>query len=105
MASPQAEAIKEQLRVFAASLDPNADLDEMRSSYETFSQLTAEPAGVRWTEVDAGGVPAIWADATGGAQDRVGQYVHGGGYVIGTADYYRKFTGHLANAFGCRVLN
>jgi len=105
MASPQAEAIKEQLRVFAASLDPNADLDEMRSSYETFSQLTAEPAGVRWTEVDAGGVPAIWADATGGAQDRVVQYVHGGGYVIGTADYYRKFTGHLANAFGCRVLN
>jgi acetyl esterase/lipase len=105
MASPQADAVKEQLRKFATSLDPNATVDEMRASYETFTQLTGEPSGVRWTEVDAGGVPAIWADPTGGAQDRVVQYVHGGGYVIGSADYYRKFTGHLANAVGCRVLN
>jgi len=105
MASPQAEAIKEQLRVFAGALDPNASLEEMRSSYETFSSLTGDPAGVRWTEVDAGGVPAIWADPADGSQDRVLQYVHGGGYVIGSADYYRKFTGHLANALGCRVLN
>jgi len=105
MASPQAEAVKQQLRQFAESLDPNAGLDEMRASYETFTTLTAEPEGVVWTEVDAGGVPAIWADPTGGAQDRVLQYVHGGGYVIGSAPYYRKLTGHLANALGCRVLN
>jgi monoterpene epsilon-lactone hydrolase len=105
MASPQAEAIKEQLRQFAASLDPNAELDAMRASYETFASLTTDPKGVRWTEVDAGGVPAIWADPAGGAMDRVLQYVHGGGYVIGSADYYRKLTGHLANALGCRVLN
>jgi acetyl esterase/lipase len=105
MASPQAEAIKEQLRVFAGSLDPSASLDDMRSSYETFSSLTGDPPGVRWTEVDAGGVPAIWADPADGASDRVLQYVHGGGYVIGSAPYYRKFTGHLANALGCRVLN
>jgi len=105
MASPQAEAVKQQLREFAASLDPNAELDAMRASYETFTRLTTEPEGVRWTEVDAGGVPAIWADPTGGAQDRVLQYVHGGGYVIGSAPYYRKLTGHLANALGCRVLN
>jgi len=105
VASPQAEAVKEQLRAFAQSLDPNAGLDEMRASYDTFATLTGEPDGVRWTEVDAGGVPAIWADPERGATDRVVQYVHGGGYVIGSADYYRKFTGHLANAIGCRVLN
>jgi acetyl esterase/lipase len=33
------------------------------------------------------------------------QYVHGGGYVIGAAHYYRNLTGHLAKAIGCRVLN
>ena len=32
------------------------------------------------------------------------QYVHGGGYVIGSLDLFRKHTGHLANAVGCRVL-
>ena len=105
MASDQAEAVKEHLRLFAASIDPNAELDEMRASYDMFVTLTAEPDGVNWTEVDAGGVPAIWADADGGATDRVLQYVHGGGYVIGSAPYYRKLTGHLAKAIGCRVLN
>jgi acetyl esterase/lipase len=105
MASAQAEAIKDRLREFASGLDPNAGLEEMRGSYEMFSSLTTQPDGVEWSEVDAGGVPAIWADPAGGATDRVLQYVHGGGYVIGSADYYRRLTGHLAKAIGCRVLN
>jgi acetyl esterase/lipase len=32
-------------------------------------------------------------------------YVHGGGYVIGSATGYRNFTGQLARAVGCRVLS
>jgi monoterpene epsilon-lactone hydrolase len=105
MASEQAEAIKEQLRQVAGSLDPSMELDELRAVYDQIAALTGEPEGVTWTDVDAGGVPAIWADSSGGADDRVVQYVHGGGYVIGAAEYYRKLTGHLANAIGCRVLN
>jgi acetyl esterase/lipase len=58
-----------------------------------------------WTVVAAGGGPAIWADAEGGAPDGVLLYVHGGGYVIGSAHFYRRLTGHLAKAIGCRVLN
>jgi len=105
MASPQAEAVKEQLVIFASSLGPDTELDAMRDSYATFAGLSTKPDGVTWTAVDAGGVPAIWADAEGGATDRVVEYVHGGGYVIGNADYYRNLTGHLAKAIGCRVLN
>jgi monoterpene epsilon-lactone hydrolase len=105
MASPQAEAIKDQLRQFAEKMDPNMELAEMRAMYADFAELTAHPHGVTWTEVDAGGVPSIWADTADGAQDRVLQYVHGGGYVIGAAEYYRRFTGHLAGLIGCRVLN
>jgi len=105
MASEQAEAIKEHLRHFAGSIDPSTELTELRAIYEEFAALTADPEGVTWTEVDAGGVPAVWADRSGGAHDRVLQYVHGGGYVMGAAEYYRKLTGHLANAVGCRVLN
>ena len=72
---------------------------------ELWANLTGEPDGVSWTEVDAGGVPGIWANPNGGATDRVVQYVHGGGYVLGSADDYRRFTGHIAKAVGCRVLN
>lgn len=105
MPSPQAEEIKAKLAAFANSLSPTAELDEIRASYTTMAGLGTKPDGVTWTEVDAGGVPAIWADAAGGATDRVLQYVHGGGYVIGNAGFYRNFTGHLARALGCRVLN
>lgn len=105
MVSQQAEAIHERLKVFAEAIDPSAELEDMRSIYGDFAALGAEPSGVTWTEVDAGGVPAIWADPTGGATDAVLQYVHGGGYVIGAAHYYRNLTGHLAKAIGCRVLN
>jgi monoterpene epsilon-lactone hydrolase len=105
MASPQADAVKAKLIEFANGLNPEADVQEMREAYAHFAALTTEPAGVLWTEVDAGGVPAIWADPEGGAADRVLQYVHGGGYVIGAATYYRNLTGHLAAALGCRVLN
>lgn len=105
MASPQAETVKTKISEFAAGFAPDATVDEMRALYAHFADLTTEPAGVLWTEADAGGVPAIWADPDGGAADRVLMYVHGGGYVIGAATYYRNLTGHLAAAFGCRVLN
>jgi len=68
-------------------------------------ELATEPARVTWTEVSAGGVPSLWAIPADGATDRAVLYVHGGGYVIGSASIYRRFTGHLANAAGCRVLN
>ena len=105
MASEQAAAVKTQLREFAASIDPKASLEALRGIYDGFAALTAEPTGVAWTGLDAGGVPSIWADAGEGATDRVLLYVHGGGYMIGAAKYYRNLTGHLAKAIGCRVLN
>jgi acetyl esterase/lipase len=107
MASPQAEAIKAALKEFAAQLDPNVEvtLEQERAAAEDFAAMCSEPDGVTWTAVDASGVPAIWADPDGGATDRVLLYVHGGGYVIGSAEIYKKLTGHLANACGCRVLS
>src|SRR5713101_193836 len=105
MASEQADAIRERIRQLAGSIEPNMELAEFRAIYGEFAWLTAEPDGITWTEVEAGGVPAIWAESEGGSDDGVVQYVHGGGYVIGAAEYYRKFTGHLAKAIGCRVLN
>jgi acetyl esterase/lipase len=79
-------------------------LEEMRTR-SVLDQFTSRPDGVTWTVVDAGGIPAIWAIPDGGAGDRVVQYVHGGGYILGSAEQYQNLTGHLAKAVGCRVLN
>lgn len=107
MASPEAEALKEQLRMLReAVLEQDATLEQQRAQYEMAApMMCAAPEGVTWTGVDAGGVPAIWADPEDGSTDHVVMYVHGGGYWMGSAGGYRHFTGHLANAVGCRVLS
>lgn len=109
MSSREAEALKVKLgeihEQLVGSEDKPPTLEELRTLGEVFGEIPSEPAGVTWTDVDAGGVPAIWADPAGGATDRVLQYVHGGGYVIGSATSYKRFTGHLAKAVGCRVLS
>ena len=106
MASPEALAIKEQLRLLSETVGGAQSVEEQRAQYEiAASMMTVAPDGVAWTEVDAGGVPAIWADSEEGSSDHVVMYVHGGGYVIGSATGYRNFTGQLAKAVGCRVLN
>lgn len=108
MASPEAEAMKDQYRLLREQIlatDVPPTLEEMRANYETMGEVATVPEGVRWEDVSAGGVPAIWAIPANGADDRAILYVHGGGYVIGSAPMYKRLTGHLANATGCRVLN
>ena len=107
MASVEAEAVKQMLREWGAAQAVGADVtvEEMRANGETFGEMTAEPAGVKWIEAEAAGIPALWAEPDGAVEDRVVLYVHGGGYVIGSLNSYRKFTGHLARAVGCRVLS
>ncbi|MEO5839862.1 MAG: alpha/beta hydrolase [Acidimicrobiales bacterium] len=67
--------------------------------------MATVPEHVRFEAVDAGGVPAIWVVPDGAATDRVIQYLHGGGYVLGTASTHQNLVGHIAKATGCRALS
>jgi epsilon-lactone hydrolase len=67
--------------------------------------LTGEPRGVDYLEIDAGGVPALWAVPHGTAEDApVLLCFHGGGYVGGSMFTHRKMFAHLAKAAGARAL-
>ncbi|HEY2669370.1 MAG TPA: alpha/beta hydrolase [Rugosimonospora sp.] len=67
--------------------------------------LTGEPRGVDYLEVDANGVPALWAVPHGTAEDGpVLLCFHGGGYVGGSMFTHRKMFAHLATAIGARAL-
>jgi epsilon-lactone hydrolase len=67
--------------------------------------LTGEPRGVDYLEIDAGGVPALWAVPHGTAEDApVLLCFHGGGYVGGSMFTHRKMFAHLAKAVGARAL-
>jgi acetyl esterase/lipase len=67
--------------------------------------LTGEPGGVDDLEIDAGGVPALWAVPHGTAPDGpVLLCFHGGGYIGGSMYTHRKMFAHLAKAVGARAL-
>lgn len=101
-----AQDLRDAYRAFSeASLkNPNATLDEMRANAEGFGEMTAEPEGVSYEKVDAGGVPAIMVTPAGAKTDRVLQYTHGGGYVFCSANSHKRMAGHIAKAIGCRAL-
>jgi epsilon-lactone hydrolase len=106
MASQGAEELKAFMSNWAAmfAARPDMPLDELRAVFEHWGDVTAEPGGVDYIEVDAGGVPALSAVPKGYAQDRVVLCLHGGGYVTSSMYTHRKVYCHLAKAIGCRAL-
>jgi monoterpene epsilon-lactone hydrolase len=87
-----------------AELGGELPLDEWRGIIEEWAQVTTEPGGVDYLEVDAGGVPAMWLAPKGAAEDRVVLGLHGGGFVTGSMYTHRKMFAHLAKAIGARAL-
>lgn len=88
----------------AFAAEPEMPLEKWRALIEEWPQVTAEPGGVNYVEVDAGGVPAMWITPKGAVQDRIIVAIHGGGFVTGSMYTHRKMFGHLAKAVGARAL-
>jgi acetyl esterase/lipase len=80
-----------------------ASLEEMRVRYEALHAQFAPPPEVQVRPVNAGGVPAL---LVGEQLDRPATllYLHGGGYVLGSAFGYRHLAGALAVAAGTCAL-
>ncbi|MGE3775382.1 MAG: alpha/beta hydrolase [Gammaproteobacteria bacterium] len=106
MASKQSEALKDLYKGWAAAMaaNPTMGLDEIRDLFEHWGDVTVEPGGVDYLEVDAAGVPCLWAVPKGCTENRVLLCTHGGGYVTGSMYTHRKMFGHFAKAVGCRAL-
>lgn len=84
--------------------NPGMSVEDLRRLFDHWGDVTHEPGDVDYLEVDAGGIPAMWANPKGAAQDRVLLCAHGGGYVVGSMYSHRKMFGHIAKATGVRAL-
>ena len=101
MASEQLEQTLAMFKEMGAKMAEAKDMDAMRAV-----MVDAQaPAGVTCTAVDAGGVSAEWSVADTAADDKAILYVHGGGFVMGSAGSHRDLTGRLSKASGARVLS
>lgn len=83
----------------ASGLSP----EEFAALNARWGDVTAEPGGVDYAEIDAGGVPALWA-APHDVGDGVIVCLHGGGFVGGSMWTHRKVFAHLAKAARARAL-
>ncbi len=88
-----------------AALDPPLSLAQLRDLDEHWGDVTAEPGGVNYVEIEAGGVRALWAEPHGAAADRVLMCLHGGGFIGGSIYTHRKLFAHLARSVGVRALS
>ncbi|MCW2938750.1 MAG: Alpha/beta hydrolase fold-3 domain protein [Actinomycetia bacterium] len=107
MASKQSEAVRDHWRSMtqAARAHPNQTPGQVRERVERYwGELTAEPGGIDYLEIEVAGLPALWAVPKGSAEDRVLLCLHGGGFVSGSIYTHRKLFGHLAKAVGARAL-
>lgn len=106
MASPESQALSDLYREWArrqAAQFP-MPMDEMRRMFSHWGDVTAEPGGVDYLEVDVDGMVGMWIVPKGAASDKVLLCSHGGGYVAGSIYTHRKFFAHVAKQVGCRAL-
>ncbi|MFC4255051.1 alpha/beta hydrolase fold domain-containing protein [Altererythrobacter xixiisoli] len=77
---------------------------EVRATFAALLDTMPEPDGVVFTETTLGGVPALECRADGTSDDGVLLYLHGGGYVAGSARGYRGLPAALGRAAGIRAI-
>jgi monoterpene epsilon-lactone hydrolase len=81
------------------------ELLTVRDIFEALGQTAgAEPEGITYAEVDAGGVPALWCIPAGCDDANVLLFNHAGGSVVLSMRSDRKTAAHLASAAGIRAL-
>ncbi|WP_405639675.1 alpha/beta hydrolase fold domain-containing protein [Streptomyces sp. NBC_00019] len=104
-ASPEAQQFADFLEsVSAKSSTPGLDLAVIRDIVDSNHKASTEPEGVTYAEVDADGVPALWAIPEGADPDKALLHFHFGGSVTASMHSDRKAAGHIAKAAGARSL-
>jgi acetyl esterase/lipase len=82
----------------------DADLPTIREQFDKMVALQTVPADCTAEQVSAGGVPAVWITVPQARNDAVLLYLHGGGYMIGSAKAYAGLAAAIGKAAGMNVL-
>jgi epsilon-lactone hydrolase len=80
----------------------DADIQQTRAAYEALHAEFSPPDGIAVRPANAGGVPPLLLGA--GEEEPTILYLHGGGFVLGSAFGYRPLAGALALAAGTGAL-
>ncbi len=85
--------------------DQLEDVPALREAMKNSEQLSGKlPDKVAVVPQALGDLPMDWLTLDETDQNRVIMYLHGGGYIVGSAAGYRDICWRLAELAGCRVL-
>lgn len=79
------------------ALQPAADLGTSgRAAFDELMAKTPAADNVLYEAAVVGGIPGWWCRPAGASADAAILYLHGGAYVVGSAQAYRHFAGQIA---------
>jgi monoterpene epsilon-lactone hydrolase len=84
------------MRVEVAPFKGKLSGPEARGPFDEVMERTPDAAGVRYDNRVIGGVSGIWCQPTTARADAAILHLHGGAYVLGSAQAYRHFAGQIA---------
>lgn len=100
--SKELDTVLEMIRIRAAEVRKTTDDD--RLSYERIMSVLPMDDDIETERVGVNGIPAEWISAPESEKDRVILYLHGGGYLFGSARTHRVMLAHMARAAKAQVL-
>ena len=100
--SKELDTVLEIIRVRSAEVRKTTDDD--RLSYERIMSVLPMDDDIETERVGVNGTPAEWISAPESQENRVILYLHGGGYLFGSARTHRVMLAHMARASKARVL-
>jgi len=95
------------VRELLASL-PGTDsmsVTEFRAFMDKAAASRKLPRKVSVEKIDADGVPGEWVKAAGVQEDATILYLHGGGYVGGSAAFSRQWVAYISRAAEASILS
>ncbi len=108
MVSTENRRVRQLLEDFVAALTPTdhePTLDELRGCCDQWMTTNVPaPSELLTEQVNARGVPCLWASMPGTSTKRTIFYLHGGAYVVGSAVGWSGFAAALSQAADARVL-
>ena len=100
--SKELDTVLEMIRARSAEVRKTTDDD--RLSYERIMSTLPLDDDIETERVGVNGIPAEWIIAPESQENRVVLYLHGGGYLFGSARTHRVMLAHMARAANARVL-
>ncbi|MBN9388162.1 MAG: alpha/beta hydrolase [Chloroflexi bacterium] len=103
MPSPESFQLKEFIKSQFAESNPAETIQQVRKKVDESMLLLPVLEGAQIEPFDAKGVTGDWVSMPGVATNRVLLYLHGGGYVMGSARTHRDLAARFFQAAGVRV--